>query len=232
MNRGLPKWPQMLVFGRSVSVEQAKEIIRRTDTFFTSLEYAGNDRDYCLRVMKTLGIPIIDYDAPVEDRFKVFHEQQAWRDRWGYIETQYVHNSWIASAFIFGPHGWCSPTGRVVFTDNIGKWPSEEDVLDDWSKLAKEFPFLDLYAVLMDREQCEEEALPVVGFRVYQGEAAVFDPCQPEAEEVIKSAAASIHEIIDRDFGEENFKKTPMFDTRNERGIDWSWIEEWAKRGK
>jgi hypothetical protein len=35
LDRGLPKWPQMRVEGVPVTLEQAKEIIRRTDTFFT-----------------------------------------------------------------------------------------------------------------------------------------------------------------------------------------------------
>ncbi len=34
LNRNLPKWPQMLVTGDSLTIEQAKEIIRRTDRFF------------------------------------------------------------------------------------------------------------------------------------------------------------------------------------------------------
>lgn len=36
LDRGLPKWPQMLVTGASVTKEQALEIIRRTDSFFSS----------------------------------------------------------------------------------------------------------------------------------------------------------------------------------------------------
>lgn len=35
LNLGLPKWPQMIVTGQSVTVDQAKNIILRTDSFLT-----------------------------------------------------------------------------------------------------------------------------------------------------------------------------------------------------
>ena len=40
---GLPKWPQMYTTGLPVAIEQAKEIIRRTDSYFTSPRHAGNE---------------------------------------------------------------------------------------------------------------------------------------------------------------------------------------------
>lgn len=42
------KWPQMLTTGEKLTVDQAKEIIRRTDDFFSSLSEfsSGNDHNY------------------------------------------------------------------------------------------------------------------------------------------------------------------------------------------
>lgn len=44
----LPKWPQMIVTGKPVTIDQAKEIIFRTDSFLTSSdEFAGgNNREF------------------------------------------------------------------------------------------------------------------------------------------------------------------------------------------
>ena len=54
-DRYLPKWPLMYTTGKPVTQEQAKEIIRRTDTFF--IGYSGNNRAYNQRVRRLLGMP-------------------------------------------------------------------------------------------------------------------------------------------------------------------------------
>ncbi len=166
----LPKWPQMLVRGKRIEPAQALEIIRRTDTFITH-GYYGNDRNWNQHVSGMLGWPdgVVDYSAKVD-----WTVMETWRDRWGSIYLSYVHNSWLSCSFIGGPHGWCHPDGTIAFTDNIGKWPSVAEVLDDWRTLAREFPFLTLDAVLMSGEGCEENIVPLVGFRVADGEVTLL----------------------------------------------------------
>lgn len=161
---GLPKWPQMRVAGRQVTPDQASEIIRRTDTFFAG-GYGGNDRVWEERVKSLVGMPNMDTD----DWNASWAAQQAWEENWGCLSTEYVKNSWVSCAFIGGPHGWCSPLGTIYFRDNIGKWPSGEEVEADWQKLAEAFPFLDLEALLMSGESCEDDAVPVVGLVVKDG---------------------------------------------------------------
>ena len=40
----LPKWPQMIVTGKRVTVDQAKEIIFRTDSFLSDAsDYSGGN---------------------------------------------------------------------------------------------------------------------------------------------------------------------------------------------
>jgi hypothetical protein len=42
---GLPKWPQMRVTGKKISISRAKEIIFATDTFLTGCS-CGNYQDW------------------------------------------------------------------------------------------------------------------------------------------------------------------------------------------
>lgn len=227
-DRGLPKWPQMRVEGVPVSVEQAKEIIRRTDTFFSYPDNAGNDADYDHRVMKKLGIPkLLNQSVVPGDIGESWEAQDRWRKSWGFIETSYVHNTWMSSSFVFGPHGWCHPDGQISYTDNVGKWPSIQEVYDDWSILAKAFPFLNLVVFLMDREECEDGGIPVVGFQVFDGSVKVFDPSSALSDVQlgqIKQQRPPIASLF----------RAPIFGNGldREHGIPWAWIEDWSKRPK
>lgn len=212
LSRGLPKWPQMRIEGVSVSIDQAKEIIRRTDTFFKSPEWSGNDPSYCKRVMAKLGIPMGHRFG--EPNIHEWERLEQWLQEWEYVGTNYVKNTWIASSFIYGPHGWCDPNGRISYIDNVGKWPSAEDIFEDWKQLAALFPFLHLICVLMDREECEDGGIPLIGFYVREGSVISFDPQVEISTELLDQIKVS------RDF----------FDVRREQGIPWEWIEEWAVR--
>lgn len=146
---GLPKWPQMIVRGTAVTVEQAKEIIRRTDRSFTGT-LSGNDHATNRVIVKKIGMPAGTFYDP-RDRAPNYDWDavETFRTAWGAIYTEYVTNDWIACSFIGGPHGWCHPDGTVFFSDNVGKYPGVEDVARDWAAILSEFPFLDLTATLM-----------------------------------------------------------------------------------
>jgi hypothetical protein len=215
VHRGLPKWPQMLVYGEPVTVDQAKEIIRRTDFFFFIPQH-GNDPAYIRRVNRALGIP---HEELGQRDPTLWERHEEWREDWGFVSTEYVHNDWISCSFINGPHGWCHPDGTIGFRDNVGKYPSGEDILRDWCLLASEFPFVDLTVVMMDREESEEEErIPVMGFRVADGLVEVFDP---KIEPPDYSRELPSFDI------EKEFERTPMFSRDREHGIPWSWIKEW-----
>ena len=180
MERGLPKWPQMLVTGISIPEKQALEVIRRTDTFFT---WGGaNNRTFNNMVHETLRMPVNNsYEQyPGCEKFKSFDDyltaKDKWRENWGLVYTDYVINSWISCSFVGGPHGWCHPDGTIGFSDNVGKWPSVEEVYNDWVILSKEFPFLDIGVTLMSGESCEDDISPVVSFIVKDGTVQVVDP--------------------------------------------------------
>lgn len=174
-NLPLPKWPQMLVWGESVTKEQAYEIIRRTDNFF---EYgdSGNDIEFSNYLKSELLFPKESNIHNIPGYYNdYFNQIENWKYEWDYIETEYVRNSWILCSYIYGPHGWCHPDGTIQYIENIGKWPSISEVLRDWKTLATEFDFLDLYVVLMSGSGCEENIEPVVGIRVKKGIVKLFN---------------------------------------------------------
>lgn len=186
LDRGLPKWPQMLVTGAPVTQTQALEIIRRTDSFFSFPH--GNDHAFVEEAIRLIGFPEEPVgprrngsDAKAEkeffDAFNMFWKNQSqWREEWGCLGTQYVRNDWVSSCFISGPHGWCHPDGTIGFSDNVGKWPTVEEVKHDWEILAKEFSFLEVEVTLMDKESCEENSQPVVSMLIRNGHVSLVDP--------------------------------------------------------
>lgn len=183
-NVGLPKWPQMLTYGRSVTPEQALEIIRRTDTFFTH-GYGSNAHRFDEDARRIVGLPPERWGVPEPDETepqriarlrREWAIEEQWRVWWDCVDTGYVHNSFVSSAFIGGPHGWCHPDGLVYFADNVGKWPSVEAITEDWKTLLDAFPFIDLGVVLMDNESSDEEAQPLIGIRVGSGAVTLMHP--------------------------------------------------------
>ncbi len=175
----------MLVTGKPVSIEQAKEIIFRTDSFLTSAsEYSGgNAREFNKQYRKDAGLTKLQvtrkYPEGGDYIDSDWRKEQVLQHELGYISTQYVHNTWASSAFIGGPHGWCSPKGVIFYDDNVGKWPSADELVEDWSTLAKEFPFLDLHVTLMSDESGESDSddkVPVFNIRVVSGVATMLPP--------------------------------------------------------
>ena len=178
---GLPKWPQMIVRGQPVTLDQAKEIIRRTDRAFTS-HLSGNDHKTVRNIAQRLGLPASMYSAydgqPVDEKAeRDWQAAEEFRALWGTISTEYVTNNWVSSSFIYGPHGWCHPDGTISYDHNVGKWPDLDDIIKDWDTLATAFPFLDVTITLMNGESCEDSTRPVVTLKVKDGNVTV---CPPE----------------------------------------------------
>lgn len=188
MNLGLPKWPQMLVTGTTLPVNQALEIIRRTDDFFSCP--TGNDRPFIARARKLCYMPDDPFDnlkkynkadgSRDEDQYlkaisNYYDEFDKWKKYWGTISFEFLINSWISCPFVGGPHGWCHPNGTIGFSDNVGKYPSVEEIFNEWSTVAYEFPFVELEATLMsDEEGCNGH--PVVSFLIRNGRVEIIDP--------------------------------------------------------
>lgn len=202
----LPKWPQMVVTGEQVTIEQAKEIIFRTDDFLSSsCKYAGgNCTEFNTGYREKAGLGTDDWDLSEYVREKI-----------KYVETQYVSNTWGSSSYVYGPHGWCSPTGVIFFEDNIGKWPTVQEVYDDWVSIATAFPFLNLSVTLISGEHCEDDTHPVVTINVKDGG--------------VQSVAPVSFTLPDRPTRRD---LSFIMDSRHEIGLPQNWYDEYAARVK
>lgn len=161
----LGKWPAMVVVGKTVSKERAAEILLRTQTYPIST----NEKDFEKAINKIV--------FGIEKRWPEFepHSEECRQNlsKLQPIVLEYVHNSQVASCWIGGPHGWCNWDGTIGCSNyNIGKWPSTKVIREEWKKIAKAFPFLELTCQLYGDEthKVEENNLfPVVEYVVKNG---------------------------------------------------------------
>ena len=249
-SRGLPKWPQLIVTGKPITVDQAKDIISKTDTFLTGLSpySGGNDRQWLKWACEVLG-----YDKLFELENHMFrmnaHENSSsynhtvtyfdlikdLSEKLGYISTNYVHNSWASSSYVYGPHGWVSPRGQICHVDNVGKWPSVEEVYNDFITIATAFPYLNLTATLHDGESCEDSR-PVVtmlisGAEVNGSRSGVaevnftddHDKYHHEVTEIPDRSEEAMMRMINP-LSRNNY--------RYERDVPQEWIIEWGEKIK
>ena len=205
----LIKWPQMIVTGASVTREQAKEIIIRTDPFFSdvALYAGGNDQEFTIRYQQQSGVlaAVSCSDQQIRERV-----QEAVDSVVKPIPLDYLDNDWAFSGFVYGPHGWCQPDGTIEYHDNIGKWPEAVELYDEWQSIARAFPYLSLFASFMDAESCDTDASVVLQFVIHEG-----------AVRVVKGEHAPVaREIRGAD--------DVCFCSRSKHGLPWSWVAETA----
>lgn len=145
------------------------------------------------------------------------------RNRWGYIQLNYLYNDYICSSFVQGVNGWCHPDGTIEYHYNIGKWPTVEEILEDLHKLIDAFPFLELEVTVFDDEYCEESIVPLVSFLVRGGEVELIDPSERD---------------IHQEFGRERWEYSKAETERNmmkvifrgyDSSISYGVLEEWSK---
>lgn len=152
------KWPRLLVVGQPVTEEQADEILIRTQEWRMLF---SNDRAW----LRTVADVAAEFGRPHEPERRASHDDylaelsnhwslmEAWHKRLGILNLAYLDNDQVMSAWIGGPHGWCDWSGAIgCSTYNIGKWPSTEEVTEDWTAIAAAFPYLDLTAQLLEEE--------------------------------------------------------------------------------
>lgn len=229
LNRGLPKWPQMYTTGKRITEEQSKEIIRRTDSFFVN-GAGGNDHKFDSKWAKAFGMRhFYDYSVPYDERktvdWKLNHNiREVWNAKWGTLGLNYCENHWISSSYIYGPYGWCHPwDGIINYVDNVGKWPSVEDIYNEWVTIAKAFPFLDIGVTLMNDEHCIDGTAPVVSLKVSSGEVTLVDPHEHDVHKD--------HEVIKRSRKADQMTIGMRSEDR-EHGIRMDWMSEWAEFAK
>ena len=190
---GLPKWPAAFVTGTSVTPEQAKDIIFRTDYSINtpgSYSLGGNDRNFKRICEQLFGWQELlaaedTWHSLTADQRSAFVEKHGegpwelshrWSEEMGMISTEYVNNSWLSSAYIGGPHGWISPKGEIFSDGHYGKWPSVSEIVADWQKLLDAFPYIEVVCTLYSGEQCEDHSVPVCTIKIGKGVVEVHEP--------------------------------------------------------
>ncbi len=217
--RNLPKWPQLVITGKPVTVEQAKEIIYRTDSFMAPYAHGGNNAEWVNWANHVLGRYELDNMQDTGLKWRIFSEMSV---ELGRLELNYLSNDWISSCFVWGPHGWCSPDGVIAHTDNVGKWPSVEEIHNDLKLMVGAFPYLEMTGTLHDKEGCEVdgtdeeiEKSKVITFVVKNGKIRFTDEHDKHHFAV---------ELPRRNFDAMNLND------RIEQGVPDSWIIGWSER--
>jgi hypothetical protein len=167
----LPKWAGFMVWGESVTKEQAEEIILRT----TRLDLSSNSPQTEKMLYDVMGI---SYTTQEKGRrpWADYESVRATQDRIDSLvdRLEYLSNSNILSAYVGGPGGWVDWEGNVGCKDrNIGKRACCHDAYREWSLIAEAFPYLDLTCHLYNGEHSEWRAKPVIEYRIKDGKVTV-----------------------------------------------------------
>lgn len=185
------KWPQCVITGKPVTKEQAREILIKTDMFFTWTYPGGNDIGYSQLLRQALGMPPV-YDFHNEDKEAtnaLFKANEQWREEHNCLSLNHFDNNWISSCYIGGPKGWCHIDGTIGRNTNIGKWADWDEVIEDLEQLGKAFPFLDIEAHLIDcesgtgwDEEDKDQRVYLGGIHLVNGELENAEPIDPFSE--------------------------------------------------
>lgn len=178
MNVELPKWPELLVTGKRITLEQADKVIVRT----AWLHGLGCNDDRwtktvfdAFKVKRTAPEPIRrTYWTHRWPRTNVdFNEWDRVAEELGVLDLNYLTNDQITSTSTDGPHGWVHWDGTIGTGRGclLGKWPEVGEVHEEWSRIAQAFPFLDLTAQLVTNRYSREDGMvePLVTWTVANG---------------------------------------------------------------
>lgn len=211
------KWPQMMVKGKSITIDQAKEIIFRTDRFFVDFHKSsgGNNDKWNKWARNIFGYSKLLNNKEFDTNNKEFDIEEfrvKFEKSLKFLQTEYVHNSWASCAYVYGPYGWCHPDGKIYYCDNVGKWPSVEAIVKDWQMIIEAFPFLDLTLTIFDGESCNEKKSPIFSLKI--------------KDEKIEFTDNHLKSDIDDD------SRPLLFLTRREQGLPDSWIKEFGYKSR
>ena len=163
----LPKHPLIAIVGRPVSEDAAREIIRRTDSFFAKQERRRGHLAYtpnngimwtactarCKRCRDDLmWARHVAETAKMPDRRSRRRQDvdmlTAWRQANGVFECLELTNSWVSASDV--PGGWCPPDGSMQSIMSGFRWPRGDVLLNDASRIAEQFPHIKFTATVLD----------------------------------------------------------------------------------
>lgn len=229
---GLPKWPEMFLTGTSVTPEQAKEILFRTDRSVaraSTYTFGGNDHRFAESCYHSFGWTKMFEIEKQHGLMPSIRASQLWADKMDMISTEYINNSFLSTAYIGGPHGWCNPSGQIYSKGhNIGKWPGVEEVVRDLEALLAAFPFIDAQCTLFSGEQCEDHTAPVITMTINSEGVKTFHPdlgahCIPYDAHAKRDILENMGNILGgMQFGNYSYEK----------GWPNGWVSEFAERSR
>ena len=172
----LPKWPQCVIWGEKVTIDQAKEILSRTDSFFAQGP-CSNNHEWDEEMKKYVKFPDADNYITKDNTYDwdaYWADKSAYRKNHKIIPLDYLDNNYISSCYIEGVNGWCHPNGDIFFNKNVGKYPTWEDLESDCKNIAKAFPFLNMKVCLFNGEMSEEDTQAIGGFVIANGKVSLL----------------------------------------------------------
>lgn len=159
------KWPAARLIGPDVSVENALEFIRRTEEAF-AYGFFTNDRVFEAQFKRLMNL---GDDWSARERF---------RKDFGSIDLEHLSSNWVAAAYIGGPTGPVSPSGRVSLAKNFGKYPSCEEVEADLDRIASEFPWLSFTLGVWGHLEEGDDGLPSDMWKLSDGKWERAEPAE------------------------------------------------------
>lgn len=185
MRKKLDKWPIISTIGRSITPEQATNLIIRTTDF--SLLFT-NDRPWQERVEKLIyGNTVREIEKIEENEGNISYAnskiRRTGKEKMLFLEgLQYLQNSErIASCSFCALHGFADWNGN--FTGNyIGlpvKWPTTEELFYEWKMIAETFPYLDIQCTIfnwLETNNNIEKLTPIVTYVICEGKVNVKRP--------------------------------------------------------
>lgn len=166
------KWPALFVVGPRLTEAQANEVIVRMTVPYMLI---GNDEEWGRLVHETLGFTFTERYG-LENYQRYDQECRRVERELGTVHTEYLDlTGRVYSAMIGGSHGWCDWDGTISSVYNVGKWPSVEELTEQWTDVARAFPFLSLTAQAFDLEVIEMQGgeLPVAQWTIADGVATL-----------------------------------------------------------
>lgn len=173
------KWPALIVKGERVTRDQAAEILIRTNCWPCSSN--SHEKDAAFNAIA--GLPVRPENSAFPGEWgKHWNALQNRCEELGVLRLDYLHNARLTSSWVGGAHGWCDWDGQIwTIGNNIGKWPSVEEVTDDWRRIAEAFPFLRLRAQVLGGESGEETeaaSTPTAEWVVADGKVELLFPTE------------------------------------------------------
>ena len=175
----LEKWTGCLIQGPTLSKEWAERICLQTSSFylFTNSKHLLKEYYDVLKIgYKERGHPY-DHDYYVyesdDKRIKELTKSCNLIE-----DIHYLTNSSICSASLGNPN-WIHWDGTIKKCANLGKWPSAQNIYDEWRVIAKRFPILKLTCQLLNGELSYgnvDELEPIIQFNIDNGKVDIqFD---------------------------------------------------------